>query len=631
MKKHIAYLSRRAFERRPWLIGLFEAFLVFCSLILAWLLRFDFSLPHRGLLIISALFLIGIRLGGLRLFNLHRGWWRLSGVNEALDILKAVGLGSVVFYFLMLGLGLRAFPRSVYILEAILTAGLLSGGRLLSRVVAQWARTNAKASKNVILIGAGFAAQMVIREILHSQNGRAVLGCLDDDPTKHGIRLYGVPVLGRVDQLPDILHHYPADEILIAIPSATGEQMRRFIHLCQKVEIPFRTVPALGEMIDGRVSIHQFRDVRLEDLLGREPVRMDLEPLRQRLEGEIVLVTGAAGSIGSELCRQIRRCHPARLVCLDQNETGLFYLHQELTDKASDPSVVSYVADITDEARIVSLFRRELPTIVFHAAAYKHVAMMETNVQEAVKNNVFGLLRLLAVAEQNGCENFVLISSDKAVNPTSVMGVTKRVGELMLSCRNGNSMRCVSVRFGNVLGSNGSVVPIFQKQIDNNLPLTVTHPEIKRFFMTIQEAVALVLSAFCIGQHRDILVLEMGTPVPILQLAKTLIQLSGKSEDQIGIRYTGLRPGEKLTEEIVSSSEVALATEHPKIKRVLGKSAVASVLARQLEELRTSMTLDGGAPVRAKLREIVPEYKYRADDRSPNREIGKVLRAAGSK
>jgi FlaA1/EpsC-like NDP-sugar epimerase len=631
MKKHIAYLSRRAFERRPWLIGLFETFLVFCSLILAWLLRFDFSLPHRRLLVVSMPLLIAIRLEGLRLFNLHRGWWRLSGVNEALDILKAVGLGTAVFYLLMLSLGLRAFPRSVYILEAILTAGLLSGGRLLSRVVAQWARTNARASKNVILIGAGFAAQMVIREILHAQNGRTVLGCLDDDPTKQGIRLYGVPVLGRVDQLRGILQCYPADEVLIAIPSATGEQMRRFIHLCQEVKIPFRTVPALGEMIDGRTSVHQFRDVRLEDLLGREPVQMDLEPLRQRLEGEVVLVTGAAGSIGSELCRQIRRCHPARLVCLDQNETGLFYLQQELTDKTSDPSVTLYVADITDEARITSLFRRELPTIVFHAAAYKHVAMMETNVQEAVKNNVFGLLRLLAVAEQNSCENFVLISSDKAVNPTGVMGVTKRVGELMLSCRNGDSMRCVSVRFGNVLGSNGSVVPIFQKQIDNNLSLTITHPEIKRFFMTIQEAVALVLSAFCIGQHRDILVLEMGTPVPIIQLAKTLIQLSGKSEDQIGIRYTGLRPGEKLTEEIVSSSEVALATEHPKIKRVLGKSAVEAVLARQLEELRISMTLDGGAPVRAKLREIVPEYDYGSDDRSSNRQAHKVLRAAGSR
>lgn len=619
----------RVFERRPWFISLFEMFLVLCSLVIAWLLRFDFSLPHRRLLIASAPFLIAIRLGTLRLFNLHRGWWRLSGVNEALDVLKAVGLGSIIFYCLMLGLGLRAFPRSVYFLEAILTAGLLSGGRLLSRVVAQWARTDGKASKNVIVIGAGFAAQMVIREILHLRNGRAVLGCLDDDPTKHGIKLYGVPVLGGVDQLSDILRRYPADEILIAIPSATGEQMQRFIQLCQRTKIPFRTVPALGEIIDGRASVHQFREVRLEDLLGREPVQMDLEPLRGRLQGEVIMVTGAAGSIGSELCRQIRRYHPARLVCVDQNETGLFYLQHELSEKAGNASVALCVADITDEARVVSLFKEHLPKIVFHAAAYKHVPMMEANVHEAVKNNVFGLSRLLAIASRSGCQNFVLISTDKAVNPTSVMGATKRVGELIVSCRDDNSMRCVSVRFGNVLGSNGSVVPTFQKQLDSNLPLTITHPEIKRFFMTTQEAVALVLNAFCIGQHRDILALDMGTPISIVDLAKTLIHLSGKSEDQVEIRYTGLRPGEKLIEEVFSSSEAALPTEHPKIRRVCGKSVDWSQLALQLEELRTSMTLDGAGPIRMKLREIVPEYEYHANGRDTE-VLQKLQHAAGS-
>jgi FlaA1/EpsC-like NDP-sugar epimerase len=494
----------------------------------------------------------------------------------------------------------------------VLTAGFLAGARLLSRVLADSTLENAQASKKVILIGAGFAAQMVIREVEQPGSEFEVLGCVDDDPTKLGIRIHGVPVLGRVDQLPELLPRYPANEILIAVPSATGEQMQRFVECCHRARITSRTVPALRDVLNGRVSIQQAREVRIEDLLGRDPVELDLDFVRRELEGKVVLVTGAAGSIGSELCRQIAIYGPRKLICVDQSETGIFYLHQELGAGPQNASLAFVVADVIDEDRMRATFKEHSPQVVFHAAAYKHVPIMERNVHEAVKNNVFGLVNLLDIAEESFCEKFVLISSDKAVNPTNVMGVTKRVGELILACRAANSMKCISVRFGNVLGSNGSVVPLFQKQLRDNVPLTVTHPEIRRFFMTIKEAVALVLQSFTIGSHGEILVLDMGESMSILRLAKTLIQLSGKTEEQVQIQFTGLREGEKLSEELFFAYEEAHVTSRHKIKRVQSIPMKQAVLSRHLEELRHSMTIDGAIPIRKKLREIVPEYVERA-------------------
>jgi FlaA1/EpsC-like NDP-sugar epimerase len=595
-------------RRRTWFIVLFQAAIVFASLVFAWLLRFDFTLPSRELLLASAPILIVIRLIALRIFNLNRGWWHFSGVSEAIDILKAVSLGTLSFWLFMITLGVTSFPRSIYLLEWVLTAGLLAGARLLSRVLASSMRDNARISKKVILIGAGFAAQMVLREIEQPESGFEAMGCVDDDPSKLGIRIHGVPVLGGVDQLPELLVRYSADEALIAVPSATGNQMQRFVASCQRAKIPFRTVPTLCDVINGRVSIQQVRDVRIEDLLGRDPVELDLESVRCELEGQVVLVTGAAGSIGSELCRQIEAYRPKKLVCVDQSETGIFYLQQDFAGRLNDASAAYVVADVTDAERMRATFKEHGPHVVFHAAAYKHVPIMERNVHEAVKNNVFGLVSLLDIAEENACQKFVLISSDKAVNPTNVMGVTKRVGELILGCRETKSMQCVSVRFGNVLGSNGSVVPLFQKQLRNNQPLTVTHPEIRRYFMTIGEAVALVLQAFAIGAHGEIQVLDMGESISILRLAKTLIHLSGKTEDQVQIEFTGLREGEKLCEELFFAHEKVHITSRHKITRVQGNRMEQAVLARHLEELRFSMTIDGASPIRKKLREIVPEY-----------------------
>jgi len=612
-------------QYRAWLIAFFQALLIFISLILAWLLRFDFSLPYPALLLSSAPLLIMIRLAAIGRFGLLRGWWRYTGVSDALDILKAIALGSVAFLCVMrFGLGITAFPRSVYILEAVLSTGLLAGVRLLSRVLTESVREVATSHKKVVLIGAGMAAQMVIREIKRSRNSYEIVGCVDDDSSKFGIKIHGVPVIGNVDQLSALLVARPVDEVLIAVPSATGKQMQRFVSICEESGIRFQTVPALRDIITGQGSIRQFRDVNLEDLLGRDAVEIDLRSVREQIDGRVVLVTGAAGSIGSELCRQILGYGPAALLCLDQSETGIFYLQQELSRLKGTGRAIFCVADVADHERMCKVFLEHSPEIVFHAAAYKHVPVMERNVQEAVKNNVFALLNLLEIAEENGCESLVVISSDKAVNPTSIMGATKRVNELIIACRPAKGMRCVSVRFGNVLGSSGSVVPVFQEQLRTGQSLTITHPEIKRFFMTGHEAVSLVLQAFVIGDHSDTLVLDMGEPVRILDLARTLIRLSGRTEREVGINFTGLREGEKLTEELFYTTEEVHRTPFEKIKRTRSALDGWSKLQRHLDELRTSLGVDGAEPVRCKIKEIVPEYSYQSSDPPNDRVAGKI-------
>ena len=408
---------------------------------------------------------------------------------------------------------------------------LLTGVRVLSRMLAETARANS-VSKRLLLVGAGQAAQMIIRETQQAETGYRMIGCVDDNPLKKGLRVLGVPVLGPVEALGKIVARQRVEEVLIAIPSATPAQMRRLVAICKEANAVFRTVPALAELIAGRVNLEQAREVSLTDLLGRVPVDLDLESVGEHIRGRVVMVTGAAGSIGSELCRQIQTYKPKLLVCLDQNETGIFHLQHQLAQGSgnnhnnhndnpdNNDRKVFCVADFTNPERMRRIFLTYGVEIVFHAAAYKHVPVMEDNVEEAVGNNIFGLLSLLNVAESSNCSTFLMISSDKAVNPTNVMGCTKRVGELILAAWPLQRMRCVSVRFGNVLGSNGSVIPIFQEQIRQNRPITITHPEITRFFMTIAEAVSLVLQAFAIGRDGDILVLDMGEPVRITELAE---------------------------------------------------------------------------------------------------------------
>ena len=617
MRKYLVRLPRLLFHQRPVFISVVQSLLVTGSLVMAWLLRFDFSMPYRRNLLTSGLLLVLVRLITLRLFNLNHGWWHFASVSDAINILKAVAVGSVAFFAINRYLfGAVAFPRSVYLFEAVLTMCFLAGARLGSRVLVESVRRDSSRSKRVMVVGAGFAAQMVIRELARPNSGYVAVGCVDDDRSKIGVHIQGVPVLGTIEELEILVEDNPAEEILIAIPSASGKQMRRITDACQKAKLPFKTVPTLSDIIRGGASINQFREVRLEDLLGRETVQIDLEAVRNQIAARTIIVTGAAGSIGSELCRQILDYSPARLICLDQNETGLFLLRLELDTHHNGAQVAFRVADVTDGERVRILLSEFCPEIIFHAAAYKHVPLMESNVQEAVKNNVLGLLSLVGLADEAGCKNFVMISSDKAVNPSNIMGATKRTCELILSSRPQNGMRCVSVRFGNVLGSNGSVVPVLTQQLRNHEPLTVTHPEIKRFFMTTREAVALVLQAFVIGKHGDILVLDMGEQVKIVDLARTLVRLSGQSERDVEIRFTGLREGEKLSEELFYEHEEVIPTSCEKIKRTRGLLRNWPELCLQLEELRASMSVDGAAPVRAKMKEIVPEYSLQSDNSS---------------
>jgi FlaA1/EpsC-like NDP-sugar epimerase len=582
--------------------------LILCSLVCAWLLRFEFQVPDPSLLWVAAPILILVRLVVMPFFDLMHGWWRYTGISDAVDVLKAVLAGSFAFLVIVrYGLGLKAFPASIYILEALITFTLLTGVRVLSRMLAETVRADST-SKRLLLVGAGHAAQTIIRETQEVETGYQVIGCVDDNPLKKGLRVLGVPVLGPVEALAKVVGKQRIDEVLIAIPSATPTQMRRLVAICKEASAAFRTVPAMAELIAGRVTLQQVREVSLTDLLGRIPVDLDLEPVRKHIRDRVVMVTGAAGSIGSELCRQIRTYQPKLLVCLDQNETGIFHLQHQLAQGDGDERKVFCVADFCNPERMRKIFLTYGVEIVFHAGAYKHVPIMEANVEEAVGNNVFGLLALLNVAQSSNCSTFVMISSDKAVNPTNVMGCTKRVGELILAAWPGERLRCVSVRFGNVLGSNGSVIPIFQEQIRQNQPITITHPEMTRFFMTISEAVSLVLQAFAIGRKGDILVLDMGKPVRVAELARTLVRLSGKSHHEF--KFIGLRPGEKLFEELFYPDERVLPSACEKIACTESVKLAWPALKRGLDELYVAMSLGKRASILAQLRQIVPQFTY---------------------
>jgi len=598
-------------RRRTWFAGIFQAFLILTALLLAWLFRFDFSLPNRHALLIAAPLLVGVRLIAIARFGLLHGWWRYVGVSDVVDIIKADVAGSIGFFLIARYVfHMTEFPRSVYVSEALLTAGLLTGVRLLSRLLAETFRQNVSSDRKTILIGAGAGAQMVLRELKRSGSGYQVIACLDDDETKLGLKIQGVRVVGSVDLLADLFVDEQREEceVIISIPSATSAQMRRCVEIAQKAGFRYHTLPSLTELIAGDSLIHQIREVNLDDLLGREPVDLTLDALDDMITGQVVMVTGAAGSIGSELCRQILSCAPAKLVCVDWNENGIFHLQLELSSLAKHSELVLCVADVRDHERLRIISGTNWVKVIFHAAAYKHVPVMESNVEEAVRNNVFALLTLLDVAEEIGSRDLVLISSDKAVNPTSIMGATKRICELIVASRPPNGIRCTSVRFGNVLGSSGSVVPIFQEQLRQNLPLTITHTEVRRFFMTCKEAVALVLQAFAVGNHGDILVLDMGTPVKVVDLARTLARLAGKSENEVEIQFTGLRAGEKLSEQLFYATEQISATTHAKIKRTSGSSVDWLELLQDLNDLEDAVSKGVVADIVSKIKEIVPEF-----------------------
>ena len=607
-----AAFGQAILKHSVWFIALFQAALVFCGLLAAWLLRFNFFLPDLHLMLSLAPVLIAIRLIAITQFGLMHGWWRYTGFSDAIALLKATVAGSIVFVVCVRVMSRNAaFPRTVYLLEPLVNVLLLAGVRIFSRIVAESLRRERAPAKRVILIGAGGAAQATLREIASHGSGYQAVACVDDDDSKIGVEILGIPVVGTVQQLPALSEKLGIRECLIAMPSATPHQLQRIADICSRARIEYKILPTLRGILNGFVDLSPFQDANVENLLGRDPVKIDLEIARTLITGQTVLVTGAAGTIGSELSRQVLHCHPRKLICLDRNETGTFYLQMELATKRSETQLIFCVTDFGDAERMQSVLREHTPSVIFHAAAYKHVPMMEANVYDAVKNNILGLLELLQISEKSGCLSFVLISSDKAVNPTNVMGATKRVGELIVASRPAGPMRCVSVRFGNVLGSNGSVVPILQKQLRDRRRLTITHPAATRFFMTTQEAVSLVLQAFAIGNHSDTLLLEMGRAVSILDLARTLIRLSGKSEREVEICFTGLRDGEKLFEEMAYSTEEIRPTSSARIGRIRGTPQGWPELSRRLDGLRHSLYTRSDRTIREKVKEIVPEYSPR--------------------
>jgi FlaA1/EpsC-like NDP-sugar epimerase len=583
----------------------------------AFLLRFDFRIPGQywNVFLSTVPFVLMARLVVFHYFGLYRGYWRHVSMRDLVDLVAAATVSSGVFLgALFLLKALPELPRSILLLDWLMIV-FLSGGL---RFAARWIREGRLSlrpdeGKRTLVIGAGESAAWLLRQPLHDgRDELLVVGLVDDDPNTHGRSLHGVPVVGDCAHLETHAVRYRAELLVIAVPSATGEQIRRIVAQCEVTGVDFKIVPTLRELLAGRARINQLREVSVQDLLGRDPVSMDLEALHD-LADRCVLVTGGAGSIGSELARQIAGYRPRKLVLLDQAESPLYYVHRELVDTYPDVDVVPLIADITDPVRVESAFATFRPEYVFHAAAYKHVPLLESNRIEAAKNNVLGTLFVAEAAVQHGTKRFVLISTDKAVNPTSMLGATKRAAErvvLELASLGKSDTDFRAVRFGNVLGSEGSVIPVFKRQIAAGGPITVTHPEVERYFMTIPEAVQLVLQAGVIPEAAGrICMLEMGESMSILDLAEELISLSGLVPYQdIDIVFTGLRPGEKLREELVGENESTISTSIEKIHIVQCPNGNGVDLSVGMERLHAAIRSGEAPNVDRALAPLVPEY-----------------------
>jgi len=584
---------------------------------LAFLVRFEFSVPPQmaGVMWQTIPILVIAKVAGFFASGQFRGWWRYVSIKDVLPIAAGTALGSVLFAVGVWGVwGPTHIPRSIYLLDWLNTLALVLGARYLIRMGREsLGRKGQVAERRVLVVGAGVAGQMIVREIRDNPAlGMVEVGFVDDDPAKVRTRIDGVPVLGRHSDIQEICEEQKVDEIVIAIPSATPSRLRHLLEHCNTTNAKARILPGMGDLIAGKVSVRALRNVDLEDLLGRDPVALDVDLLHRHITGRTVMVTGAAGSIGSELCRQIVRLSPARLVMFEIAESPLFDFEMEMREKFPTLNLLPVIGDVRDRARVEEVMGAYRPAVVFHAAAYKHVPMMEIHPVEAVKTNVLGTRIVAEAAAKHGVERFVLVSTDKAVRPTNVMGATKRLAELVIhniNDREGATV-FVAVRFGNVLGSVGSVIPIFHKQLAGNGKLTVTHPEASRYFMLIPEAAGLILQAGAMGDGGEVFVLEMGEPVKILDLAKNLIRLSGK---ELGVDaeivYTGLRPGEKLHEELIVEGEDVSRTSHPMIMSLIGNEKMPPAWSQRLEELIVCAITGERSGVVEKLDALVKGYR----------------------
>lgn len=539
-------------------------------------------------------------------FGLYRGIWRFASMPDLLRIIKSVVVGTaLVAVILFLATRMDGIPRSVVPVYALLLVGLLGGPRFAYR---WWKdrRLYEKDGTRALVVGAGRAGEMLVRDLLRDPNREyEPWGFVDDDAKKRGQDIHGIRVMGPIEDIVEV--SADVDIILIALPSATSQQMRRIVGLCEQTGLPFRTLPKLGDFVSGRATIQALRKVNIDDLLGREAVVLDKEVLSRSSRGKTILVTGGGGSIGSELCRQIARLGPTQLIVLDHSEFNLYSIDLELRASVPAVRVLPVLGDVGDEVAVDALLRQQQPDVIFHAAAYKHVPMLEGQVRPAVMNNVLATRKLARLASEHKCKSFILISSDKAVNPGNVMGATKYIAELYCQSMNDRSeTQFVTVRFGNVLGSAGSVIPLFQKQIAEGGPVTVTDPDVTRYFMTISEAAHLILQASSVGKGGEIFVLNMGEPIKISYLAEQLILLSGKKpKEDIEVAYTGLRPGEKPFEELFHQSEELIETAHPKTLLARSRKVDLPVLDPMFDRLAQAAGLNDEPEMRRLIDELV--------------------------
>ena len=601
------------------------------ALVAAYLIRFEFamSLDDIWQLRKTLLWIVPLKLFIFFGLGLYRGMWRFTGVRDFWKLAQACFVSMLLIMAIVLFIyRFEGFSRAVFILDGGLTFFLAGGLRMAIRLYfASQMRFQEngrlfyqpKHQTRVLIVGAGAAGEKILREIFENyQIHYDVVGFIDDDPVKQGRSIHGVPVLGHLDDMHRIIAGKNIDEILIAIPSASGEEMRRIIDICKGCNILYKTLPGIGEIIDGRVSVKVLRDVRYEDLLGRPPVQLDTTGIRSYLDGRTILITGCGGSIGSELCRQVIKYQPHSLILVDASEANLFHIQMELQHELYYQNCTTILGHVQDRQLMMSVFRKFRPQVVFHAAAYKHVPMLEKNPWEAVTNNIVGSQTVMELAAEYDVKRFVLVSTDKAVKPTNVMGASKRVAELLLQSFQGNNTKFVAVRFGNVVGSSGSVIPLFRRQIEQGGPVTVTHPDVNRYFMTIPEAAQMIIQAGAMGEGGEVFILKMGTPVKILDMARDLIRLSGKEPDKdIKIVFTGLREGEKLYEELITVGEGIGPTKHEKIMVLRsdgfsnGLKSPAELhdwLNSELKQLYDLALRHDSPAIKRKLQEIVPEY-----------------------
>ncbi|HZJ76122.1 MAG TPA: nucleoside-diphosphate sugar epimerase/dehydratase [Oscillospiraceae bacterium] len=603
---------------RKLILFLIDAILLNIAGLTALLLRFDFTIPKQYILtylqngILTTVIMIII----FYIFNLYKSVWRYASMEELIYVISSSAAGSVILFLVYNYILDIAFPKSFYALFMILTIVFIGGFRFTYRILRRVKLAlfnDGLARKRILVIGGGDAGSMIIKEMHNNpQIHKYPVAVIDDDLKKYKRKIHGVPILGTRKDIHRVAMEKNIDEILIAMPSASKQEIKEIVNICKTTKCSLKTLPGVYEIIDGKVDIKRIRDVEIEDLLGRDPVKIDLTSVSDYLKNEIILVTGGGGSIGSELCRQIAGFSPEKLIIFDIYENNAYQIQQELKKKYGDDlNLEVIIGTIREKSKLEQIFKAYKPQIVFHAAAHKHVPLMENNPTEAVKNNVFGTINVAECASKYGAKRFVLISTDKAVNPTNIMGATKRIAEIIVQAMNGNSeTEFVAVRFGNVLNSNGSVIPLFRKQILEGGPVTVTDPEVIRYFMTIPEAVQLVIQAGAMAKGGEIFVLDMGEPVKIEDLARDLIKLLGFEPDvDIGIEYIGLRPGEKLYEELLMAEEGLKETKHEKI--FIGKPVFNDLdqLRKEIKMLKTVIMREDKELVEIIMKKLVPGFK----------------------